>query len=250
MQSPNSIHPCKSCLLFSSFPIHFFPSSGEKSHLNSKTNKSGKTTKNVEVRLRRVTKGKETKICVCVLLHSGNGKSFVFSASFSVLFCKPLLKNCYKVVFQFSVGLWPDPTLTIFFPPLQEVNNRETLKSYKKFEWLTMSVVDMWRFSDDINTARRFNAVAARMQPHCPVLYSGREINHSTMTNLSGMEKLSRVCRIFSCPNLIRTTEATKFVYTRISYTLGIYPNTRSLSNELQLNKNFWWKKKCAWNIN
>ena len=32
--------------------------------------------------------------------------------------------------------------------------------------------VDMWRFSEDINTARRFNAVA-RMQPHCPVLYSG-----------------------------------------------------------------------------
>lgn len=34
--------------------------------------------------------------------------------------------------------------------------------------------VDMWRFSEDINTARRFNAVA-RMQPHCPVLYSGNE---------------------------------------------------------------------------
>lgn len=39
-----------------------------------------------------------------------------------------------------------------------------------------MSVgVDMWRFPDDINTARRFNAVA-RMQPHCPVLYSGKNL--------------------------------------------------------------------------
>lgn len=38
-----------------------------------------------------------------------------------------------------------------------------------------MSVrLDMWRFSDDISTARRYNAVAARMQPHCPVLYSGK----------------------------------------------------------------------------
>jgi len=36
--------------------------------------------------------------------------------------------------------------------------------------------VDMWRFSEDINTARRFNAVA-RMQPHCPVLYSGKDFN-------------------------------------------------------------------------
>jgi hypothetical protein len=34
----------------------------------------------------------------------------------------------------------------------------------------------MWRFSEDINTARRFNAVA-RMQPHCPVLYSGKDFN-------------------------------------------------------------------------
>lgn len=33
----------------------------------------------------------------------------------------------------------------------------------------------MWRFSEDINTARRFNAVA-RMQPHCPVLYSGKDL--------------------------------------------------------------------------
>ena len=38
---------------------------------------------------------------------------------------------------------------------------------------LDMSVgLDMWRFPEDINTARRFNAVA-RMQSHCPVLYSG-----------------------------------------------------------------------------
>jgi hypothetical protein len=36
--------------------------------------------------------------------------------------------------------------------------------------------LEMWRFSDEINTARRLNAVAARMQPHCPVLYSGNFI--------------------------------------------------------------------------
>lgn len=36
--------------------------------------------------------------------------------------------------------------------------------------------LEMWRFSDEINTARRFNAVAARMQPHCPVLYSGKNV--------------------------------------------------------------------------
>lgn len=37
---------------------------------------------------------------------------------------------------------------------------------------MSVGCFDMWRFPDDINTARRFNAVA-RMQPHCPVLYSG-----------------------------------------------------------------------------
>lgn len=38
---------------------------------------------------------------------------------------------------------------------------------------MSVGCFDMWRFPDDINTARRFNAVA-RMQPHCPVLYSGK----------------------------------------------------------------------------
>lgn len=57
---------------------------------------------------------------------------------------------------------------------------RRTLNSYLEIKWLTMSVgLDMWRFSDDINTARRFNAVAARMQPHCPVLYSGKVVIHA-----------------------------------------------------------------------
>jgi hypothetical protein len=41
--------------------------------------------------------------------------------------------------------------------------------------------VEMWRFPDDINT-RRFNAVA-RMQPHCPVLYSGNENDFSEKTD-------------------------------------------------------------------
>lgn len=50
-----------------------------------------------------------------------------------------------------------------------------------------MSVgLDMWRFSDDINTARRFNAVAARMQPHCPVLYSG----NCAMSNFASINSI------------------------------------------------------------
>jgi hypothetical protein len=55
-----------------------------------------------------------------------------------------------------------------------------------------MSVgLDMWRFSDDINTARRFNAVAARIQPHCPVLYSGKQfLSHFCVEQFKSKEKV------------------------------------------------------------
>lgn len=89
-----------------------------------------------------------------------------------------------------------------------------------------MSVgLDMWRFSDDINTARRFNAVAARMQPHCPVLYSGKWLMINT--NRSLIE--------------IPTAEVT---VERIPYTsnrsFGNNPNTSPLLNELQPVRDFW----------
>lgn len=58
------------------------------------------------------TKGKEIGRVRVWVPHSGNGKSsFVFSASFSVLFAIHFAENCFNVVVQSLAGLWPDRTL-------------------------------------------------------------------------------------------------------------------------------------------
>lgn len=116
------------------------------------------------------TKGKS--VCVCAVSERKR-KIFVFSARFSAFFAGHS-RNCYNVVIQSLFVPWLVRTLF-----LQKKNlSRIVLWKFNeriKF-WRSMSVrLDMWRFSDDISTARRYNAVAARMQPHCPVLYSGKQ---------------------------------------------------------------------------
>lgn len=142
------------------------------------------------------TKGKEIQkpSCVCISVRvtctvETENRLLCFSASFSVLFRNPLFVNWWNCCFQSLIGLWPDKTV---LPKQKLLLSKQTTKTanevkfkfkcdleqiIKKILWPTMSVgLDMWRFSDDLSTARRFNAVAARMQPHCPVLYSGKVI--------------------------------------------------------------------------